>query len=611
MTLLGMAGGSFEERARFCAEADLIPAYWYVADTGLLDAEHREAARRAGTRLAFHPHAFLAYDRVHPIAYLDDPEYSEVAWLPDTAHMTMMGGGFGILERMLSSTPERIAAIHLKDWDPAYGRSYHRYAKGFAPLGRGIVPLERVASMIARGESAVWVVVEQDYAKASPGRAIRAAVRWIQSHGLDADGVLRVPEPLEETLPVRIARPAVSDRLPALAATLAAASAESVEEANRTIAGALRDYFDCDAVAMHAYRPGRDLAELFSLLALATRTANEATDFPDLVPGEGSALSRCVASRTPLLENDSERVRTTLLIPVLNRFNHHHIRLVVEARWDRSDAAWDLGDAYGLAELLAESADGALDDACGYAMGKVQGIASRRQSLEILDEIRDLVRDLLECEGVTVFLANPAGDRLDPWSTTGIAWRDDLPLHRRFYGPHTDPRSPTMRVWRQREILTMVNGQETPHEPTSNETGVSGDRDNILMAPLVGTTLGPDGEEWTEAIGIVRCRNKRVRPRSDDGSVRGPTVRCFNQDDAAVLDAICQAAVPHIRLLVADVRRRKAVADMTHELSKPVNAVRAAVDKLRSDLGRIDRAWLDLVDTLGPGTSEVDRRALR
>jgi len=157
----------------------------------------------------------------------------------------------------------------------------------------------------------------------------------------------------------------------------------------------------------------------------------------------------------------------------------------------------------------------------------------------------------------------------------------------------------------------MVNGQETPHEAASWETGVSQDRDNILLAPLVGTVQGEDGEERTEAIGVVRCRNKRVRATALDGGVRGPGVRCFNQDDAAVLDAICQAAVPHIRLLVADVRRRKSVADMTHELSKPVNAVRAAVDKLRTDLGRIDKVWLELVDSLGPGIPESDLRRLR
>ncbi|MFY7952466.1 MAG: sensor histidine kinase, partial [Armatimonadaceae bacterium] len=68
---------------------------------------------------------------------------------------------------------------------------------------------------------------------------------------------------------------------------------------------------------------------------------------------------------------------------------------------------------------------------------------------------------------------------------------------------------------------------------------------------------------------------------------------------------------PHIRLIVADQRRRKAVADMTHELSKPVNALRAAVDKLRSDLNRIDKELLGIVDTLGPGTSPSDRQRLR
>ena len=609
LEFLGISGGSIAARLAFCDQAGLIPPYLYVDDLNMVDDSVLELAAQRGTRVAFHPHAFLAIDKSGPLEAMREPRLKNVAWLPDTAHLTIMGGGFSELERQLRDDPARIVAIHWKDWDPAYGRSYHRYAKGFVSLGRGVVPLERIAKAVAASAWDGWLVVEQDYSRTTPERTLRDAVRWLERHGFP---VQRNPEPVGRLVvepPPVLPANSRSDRLGALAGALAVASTERLPECYATLATALRDYFDSPRVALWAYRPGRDMVELFSLLAVDDSGDGE-TD--GLRLAEGTDLLTCVIERRAFESapspDSSDRI---LCVPVLNRFNHHHIRFVAEVSLPADAAPVDSEESAGLSDLLAEAADGALDDACAYAAGKVQIIAARQQNLAVLDDLRRLVQEHIDCEAVTIFLANPADDRLDPWSTTGLVWNERLEPHRRCYGAHSDPSSPTARVWRRREILLMVNGQETPHQTTSWESGVDPGRDNILIAPLVSVTVGDDGEERAKSIGVIRCRNKRPLPSPTQSGPRGPKVRTFNHDDAAVLDSICQAAVPHIRLLVADQRRRKAVADMSHELSKPVNALRAAVDKLRSDLGRIDKELLVLVDDLGSEISPVGRRRLR
>jgi signal transduction histidine kinase len=58
----------------------------------------------------------------------------------------------------------------------------------------------------------------------------------------------------------------------------------------------------------------------------------------------------------------------------------------------------------------------------------------------------------------------------------------------------------------------------------------------------------------------------------------------FTDDDAAVLDAIIQAALPYLELLTFQERQLSAVTRMAHEFQVPMVAIRAAVDYMQHTL---------------------------
>jgi signal transduction histidine kinase/sugar phosphate isomerase/epimerase len=601
LTLLGLAGGTLIERLRFCAsgQTPLTPLYLYCDDLTDADEALVERTQAAGMRLALHPHAFLPIERIADARRLL-ARFPDTLWLPDTAHLFLTGED---LDAALALAPGRMPAIHVKDWDAAYGRSYHRYARGFVPLGRGQVPLQSVLHRLRSSGFDGWIVVEQDHSPATGSASVDAmlaeSVRYLGGHS----------QPLTDAAEVQTTFPLGGDRAGAyarLAYQLAHAGTTQLPDAYRTIAQELRAYFEGDHVALWAVRPGSNhlvlLAEDPDTSALRREAGNR-------VPIQRSLKQEAILQRRAidfdLADDASTQPRSLqwnevakhfgsghfLAVPVLNRFNHHHVRLLAGVL--RADAYGPTLEAEGLAlsETIAPFLDESLDNQCAYAVGRIAGLAERNEGLRpFLERLRDVLQDALECEGVTIFLTDRTGERLIPAATTGIAWRDTLGPQQQFY-PRTLADSPTVACWQERKILLQLDGPPTPddgppHVATSWETaGVEAERDNLLLIPLVSATRDGSGDATTlSVIGVARCRNKRPRA----GVPPAAAIRYFSQDDAALADALCGAAVPHIRLLTSDERRRKAVSEMTHELSKPVNGLRAAVDNLRTDLRRID-----------------------
>ena len=152
LQLIGLAGGSLRDRMSFCG-ADRKRYYFYV-DRWDADAD---AAISAGFRVAVHVHAHMPI-RSLTQAFALLKKHPSLQWIPDTGHLTVLEED---LTLALSQPRGRIASIHLKDWTPIYGRSAHRYIRGFTDLGRGIVnPAKILAQLRAMGFDG-WIVVEQ------------------------------------------------------------------------------------------------------------------------------------------------------------------------------------------------------------------------------------------------------------------------------------------------------------------------------------------------------------------------------------------------------------------------------------------------------------------
>jgi signal transduction histidine kinase len=60
----------------------------------------------------------------------------------------------------------------------------------------------------------------------------------------------------------------------------------------------------------------------------------------------------------------------------------------------------------------------------------------------------------------------------------------------------------------------------------------------------------------------------------------------FSDDDVAILDAIGEAAVPHLHVLLSEERRAKAMGRITHELKTPLVAIRSAAQMMRGEFER-------------------------
>jgi len=177
-----------------------------------------------------------------------------------------------------------------------------------------------------------------------------------------------------------------------------------------------------------------------------------------------------------------------------------------------------------------------LDGLCLNAVTSVGRYADRHQrSKDFLEELKNLVRGVLECEAVAIFLVNRGGDRLELAATTGTGWREDLPEEEQFYRLGEGL---TGWVWANNEPLLSPNTHEEAKYIGKSEDGVlSEGQHSCIFVPFVDVSRG-------RVVGVVRCSNR---------STPAPVARnLFSDDDVAVLDAIGQAAVPYLLKLRDD-----------------------------------------------------------
>lgn len=622
LTFLGLAGGTVEERMDFCdgipgTHEPYHPLYLYVEEC---KAETQLLAAARGYNLALHPHVYMRLQRLSAaVRHLNeaakrvpaDAPAGQLFWLPDTAHLHIAGDD---PEEALSIVPqERTIAVHLKDWDSAFGRSYHRYARGFCPLGSGNVPVIRVVAALRRMNYAGWLVVEKDYSRTLPHETVLRAAEWLANQGV-------LPSPPEETrqritdISARIQQfpfsTAHSDASRAqFAWTMMQASSLTLAECYPMMAQALAAYYGSLHVSLWACGPAREDMSLLAawpehhpaegdhVLIRARERVDDTVEGRSVLEISVDEFAASGTSWTALAQEVG--TKSVVAIPVQNRYNSHHIRFLVVLQQPEADQFDYTTESAALGETLARTADAALDDACAYVAGKANFIANTTQTLRgFLEGILEVAQGIVDAEGVTIFLVNRTRERLVAAASTGIAWDADIPDNEHFYD-RSHAGSITVRAWLEGMPILKPDMQSPlwnfkGYRARSRERGpdVNPNRDNILLIPLISTLIDPDGNEVPTVIGMVRCRNKRTPKAETEGPT--PKTRIFTEDDAALVDALCQAAVPHIELLRAETIRAEAVGRLTHELAMPVNALRGAVDSLRADLEEADPRYHEL-----------------
>ncbi len=597
LKLIGLAGDTLDKRMTFCQ--DYRPEYLYVdywSEQEALDAMQR------GFTLGLHPHVYMeiqSFEDANKVLEAHPKDnYPMLKFIPDTAHLTIARDDpLNVIEHTL----DRTVAIHLKDWTPEFGHSPRLYAKGFVPLGRGCVDLNAILDYLTSVKYDGWVVVEVDYTRTNPAQTTLDSARWLADKGL----LKRIPREVKDDRVIGIPvldheRQWAVIRENRFLQKLSRANIQDLSSCYSSIVEALEDLTDCDLAQLWICNP-RD--QVMSLLAMKTKHALSLpmppiavfSKFKDLLSGE--AVVRQTPVESDLADPDKVSacgcsqlveilgLKKIVAIPIPSPWNPRHIRLVANVFFRDNGEHLENEKLTQLVEHVAIAMESAMGDLCSYAAARVNFLAGNSKHLsDFLPRLLDAIGKLVASEGAAIFLANNTGDRLEQKATTGTLW--NVSEGERFY---VKGEGLTGRVWEKgRTFITpkawfesdsvnkSVEGSPSRSNPTAL-TSRSKDHHPVrknacLFVPLVKLT--------GEVVGVIRCRNKHPQQ-----TPQASTSFVFSDDDAEILEAVAQAAIPHIDLLLIHEHRVEALGKLTHELKTPIVAVRGAVDFIQNTPG--------------------------
>lgn len=130
ITLIGVAGGSIEEKLSFVTEFSklshhtILPYIYADEWDETLDQRYRmladELSFERTITVAIHPHMFKPI-QTSVEAELLMGQFPYLKLLPDIAHLTVAGEN---VATVLDRNFDKLAAVHLKDWSPEFGRAF-------------------------------------------------------------------------------------------------------------------------------------------------------------------------------------------------------------------------------------------------------------------------------------------------------------------------------------------------------------------------------------------------------------------------------------------------------------------------------------------------------
>jgi signal transduction histidine kinase/sugar phosphate isomerase/epimerase len=570
LVLLGLAGGSLEDRAEFLRQANFLPGepkpYLYLDSWSPLAA----ALARDGYRLAVHPHYLKRIEDDDHVRRLLK-EHSNLLYLPDTAHSYIVGME---MHNLLRTYFHRLAAVHIKDWRSSFGRSSPLYARGFTSLGKG-----RVKESIVRTLDTLknvlkyqgWVVFELDYAEGLREQAVFDAACWLRDLGYLAPNETRAEA---RSLPESEQREEDERFLCKLLLRLTRISSHQISTAYEQLASILRQTFKVERVVLWSCTETEQWMHVLGIDPLQE------------VPKPIKLASDLDLCRPQMVDPQCLRV------PVTSSWNPNQLRFMIDFVGaqlpEMGDEAWDC-----VQRALARFGDTLLDDIGMIAVTEVGEASSQATSLdEFAVSLTDYVEKTIGCETAVLFLVDESRTRLyacPEQNNKKIIWNDP---DRQFYEKGDDQF--TTAVWQEiRRPVAVHRFETTPfrHSPLSR-LAVRADRDpSVLIMPII------DGNR--EIVGLMKCalrKNHREEPI------------LFSDEDVALLDQILLAALPHLVRLQENERRHWQMLKVTHEFKRPVNSLRTLTKNLRYEFREREREGIRPLshDYLGDAESWTD-----
>lgn len=571
LAFLGFDTGALKERTEYCQQRR--PHFMYLDPTEL---GNMALAQKADFNLALHPRAFTSVRKLSHILSLP-PDCTELQLLLDTAHLTIAGEDPVAAIALLQN---RLAAIHLKDWTPDYGQSIHRYDWGFTELGKGIVNLKGAVQVLQRIGFAGWLVVEQDKSRRGVQASILENTNWLVKHELLpivasakllSNRVWTFPRNKTQVEPTSEAR---------FREAIMQATAEDVENFYQNIAKALFELIPCKLIRILTCSPTQEHMSLIASVPEELSVKDSQIAFRSNETLTGIAVSR----RAPLTHFDlsnstpgseyghperffnlsdlQQKLELTHLIslPIYNSGNFNYARFVVNLYPEQNKVSISDEDLYWFGRALTTVADLMLDSLCSSVAAKVRLLASQTDELHaFIVGLTHLVKERLDCEGVSIFLVNATGTQLEFGASTGIRW--SVPATVRFYVKNEGI---TGEVWAKNEMMLLPNCFEYPQYKGKSQEVVQTSR------LFVGLWM-PITDAKGQVIAVIRCRNKRPRNNFSSSTL-------FSNDDAQILEAISQTTAPYLQILISKERRAVAWTKLTHELKAPLVAIRSATE---------------------------------
>ena len=615
LTFLGLTGGTLADRIAFCEAADsqkmaaygltiedCWPEYFYVEceeDARLPEAAHPRV------KIAVHPHVFKKLDSLTAACEKLTDIANNFYWVPDTAHMFIQGENPVV--DICKLPKDRVIAVHIKDWDAAYGRASHRYAKGFTLLGAGDVPLRETLNALRQWGFDKWLVYEQDYPNITRAGCIRRAAEWFSKNGFPMNEKVELPDKEDSpTDRLKGLDPKVQALYRNFVKTLYQAGSGTLPDCYGRVARAIRNLFSACQVAFWSYNVTRPemclLAEATAFPILAKRALrldrrysrlgrNAETMQPEIISFAGEAGE---AERKKLRWSEAiaeMQAKSMVTIPIPNLYNPNQVRFVVGILLQEEPPSYWEELCWLLADDVARSIDTALDDACAYVTERVNFLADRADDLkEFSQNLHDLIQKQLDCESVALFLATRDQERLEPWRTPKTRWRKSLPFDERYYLP-SETKHPTCQCWQEGRVVLLADPEllqqgNGPLDFKSSEVPHASllEQDSLLLTPILTLNAPSSEQQEFTCVGVARCRNKKALESPSGAEL---VYRYFTDDDAALCSAACAAAVPHIEIWLNKIWQHETFALMVHELHFPLNMTLHALEQLEIELSEL------------------------
>ena len=566
LSLLGLTGGTLTDRVDYLRSATFLPQevkpYLYVDNWGVKAKQYYTE----GFQLAVHPHYLKQVeDHDHALRLLQD--HDKLKYLPDCAHSAIISDPF---QKQLLQFEKRLAAVHIKDWHPGFGRSSPLYARGFCELGKGRANVAAVLEYLQKNlRFSGWVIVELDYAEGIPEEAVYNAAAWLQSQGYPIDPKRKLKAEAQKYPGLEgSAREIHYELLDKTVRISSQKLSTSYEEFAQVLKEALRaeaiTWWSCSELEKGMTVLGR-FPVIETNLEMMAASIDDDLDFlePKLIQLRNSNGLDQISQRFRETHSEWKRLR----VPVVSSWNPNQLRFVLDLFGssipDLPSLAWGR-----IQRAIARFSDNLFGDIALLASAKVGEAASHSTAIDDFAELLCAVlAESLDCATAVLFLPDESGTRLYPCpkDTPRLKWRDGIEEWERFYekgdGQFTTNvwQDPTLRpVFLHRYKRTELNKDTKAHLVVEDYP-----KPPVLMMPIVDTDRN--------CIGLVKCAGRRTRGEQTH----------FSDEDLALLDHMIQVAIPHLVRFQEEEKRRWQILKVTHELKRPVNSLRTLTKNLK------------------------------